>query len=194
MILEVEQLNKLDFSKQLVFAYLACERLYPNYCYFSKNYEFGNPKVLRKAIDYISDNIFNYSPDTNTINLFIQQLDANIPEPADYDTILASSALDSCTSIIEALNYLLDKQTSRLNNISTMATDTADMYIQQKEDLDYNNDKDFQKKIDSHPIMQKEVLIQKGIISYLLKINNLQPVDIDTLIQLQENNKGSLSL
>ncbi len=28
---ELKQLGQLDFSKQVAFAYLTCERLYPNY-------------------------------------------------------------------------------------------------------------------------------------------------------------------
>jgi hypothetical protein len=49
------------------------------------------------------------------------------------------------------------------------------------------------KKLDNHPLMKKEVLIQTGITSYLSKINNIEPSDIETLLQLQENN-GSLKL
>ena len=36
----IEEINKLkdfDFTKQAAFAYLTCERLYPNYTYFSDN-------------------------------------------------------------------------------------------------------------------------------------------------------------
>jgi uncharacterized protein YjaG (DUF416 family) len=191
---EVNKLEELGFIKQLVFAYLTCERLFPNYVYFSNNFDFGNPHALREAIDFLYENLFVQKVDKIKINSLIKNIDTNIPEPADYDTILASSALDACTAIIETLNFLTDKQTSRLNDISTMAIDTADMYIQDLENLDYNTDTDFQKKIDTHPLMTKEVSIQKGIISYLVKIKNVEPLDIATLLQLQENNKGNLSL
>jgi uncharacterized protein YjaG (DUF416 family) len=193
-IAEINKLKELNFTKQLAFAYLTCERLYPNYIYFSKKYEFGNPDILRTTIDFLYSNLFDNKADKVKINSLIKKVDKNIPEPADYDTILASSALDASTVIIESLNFLIDKQTSRLDDISTMATDTADMYIQDVENLDYNTDKYFQQKIDTHPLMIKEISIQKGIISYLAKIKNIEPLDISTLLQLQENNKGSLSL
>lgn len=193
-ISEINKLKEVDFTKQLAFAYLTCERLYPNYVYFSKKYEFGNPDILRTSIDFLHSNLFDNKADKTKINSLIKDVDKNIPEPADYDTILASSALDASTVIIESLNFLIDKQTSRLDDISTMAIDTADMYIQDVENLDYNTDKHFQQKIDTHPLMIKEISIQKGIIAYLFKIKNIEPPDISTLLQLQEKNKGSLSL
>jgi uncharacterized protein YjaG (DUF416 family) len=194
VVAEINKLKELDFNKQLAFAYLTCERLYPNYIYFSKNYDFGDPDTLRTALDYLYDNLFRYKIEMERIDSLVKKIDENIPEPANYDTILASSSLDACTVIIEALNFLADKKKSRLNDISIMATDTADMYIQEKEALDYNTDKDFQQKIDSHPLMKKEVATQKGIVSYLSNINNIEPSDIDILMRLQENDKGSLEL
>jgi uncharacterized protein YjaG (DUF416 family) len=191
---EVNKLKDLDFNKQLAFAYLTCERLYPNYVYFSKNYDFGNPEEPRRAIDYLHSNLFANNFDKTKTDSFIAAINSLTPQPAEYDTILASSALDACGVIYEALNFLVDNQTSRLADISTMATDTGDMYIQDKEELDFNSDKNFQKKIDTHPLMIKEIATQKGIISYLSSIDKLLPSDIDTLTQLQENNRGSLSL
>lgn len=61
-ITDVEKLRTLDFTKQKIFAFLTCERLYPNYIYFSDNYNFGNPTVLREAINYLYANIFEDNP------------------------------------------------------------------------------------------------------------------------------------
>lgn len=193
-IQEINELKQLDFAKQLTFAYLICERLYPNYLFFSNKYSFGNPTVLREAIDYVSSNIIKNESDKERINSFIKKVDKNIPQPANYNTVLASSALDACTAINESLDFLMDKKTSRLEDISTMATDSVDMYIQEKENLSYNTDKQFQQKIDNHPLMIKEVLIQKGIITYLHTISSINLSDIDTLIKLQSNNRGNLNL
>lgn len=191
---EINKLKELNFTKQLTFAYLTCERLCPNYLFFSENYKFGDTDKLREAIDFIYYNLFTKNLDKAKVYTLIKSIDNLIPEPADYDTVLASSALDACGAILETLNFLVDHLTARLDNISTMATDTIDMYIQEKDNLDYNNDENFQQKIDDHPLMIKEISIQKGIISYLSRIDNIQISDITTLVHLQENNKGSLSL
>lgn len=194
-IAEISKLKELDFNKQLAFAYLACERLYPNYVYFSQNYNFGNPAILREAIDYLYENLFNKKVYKTKIGSLIKKVDKNIPDPANYDTVLASSALDAGTAIIESLNFLVDGSGSRLDDISTMATDTADMYIQEIESLDYNTDSSFQKKIDTHPLMTTEITTQKGIIDFLTHSKDIDIEDIQTLLLLQENNKkGSLNL
>ena len=192
--LELTQLKNLDFTKQRTFAYLTCERLYPNYAYFAKKYEFGNPKVLREAIQYLYGNLLDKIIDKIKLVSLSKSVEENIPQPADYDTILASSALDACTAIIESLSFWVDGQASSLENISTMATDTVAMYIHDTNNLDPNTDPNFQQKINSNPLMIKEIAIQKGIISYLSKIDILQPLDIDTLVHLQENNIGSLRI
>ncbi len=191
----VNRLKELDFTKQLAFAYLTCERLYPNYVYFSTNYDFGRPHELRRAIDYLYSNLFENKSDSKEINFLITTVDSITPQPAEHDTILASSALDACGVVYESLNLLLDKQASRLESISTMATDTVDMYIQEIEELDFNSDKDFQQKIDNHPLMKKEVESQSGIITFLSNTMTIDHEDIQTLLNLQKNNKkGSLDL
>jgi hypothetical protein len=104
---------------------------------------------------------------------------------------LASSALDACSAICESLNSLGDVKFSRIKNISTFATDTADMYIQDIESLDFNTDKNYQQKIDNHPLMKKEVAMQSGIIIFLSNSKTFDFSDLQTLLHLQENDKKS---
>lgn len=189
-IREISQLKKLDYTKQLAFAYLTCERLYPNYVYFSHNFKFGNDKVLKGAINFISDSLFDNAIDKNTTQRLLKDVDKIIPYPEKFTTVLASSALDACTVVIETLNFLLDKQSSRLEDISTLATDTIDMYIQERDGIDYNSE-NFEIKIYKDPLMQNELAVQKGIISYLMRVDKIEPSDIDTLFSLQNKNKKS---
>jgi hypothetical protein len=93
------------------------------------------------------------------------------------------------------LEFIKDKKISRLEDISTFATDTVSMHIIDIESLDFNNDKDFQKKIQEHSLMKREMNIQSGIVDFLKKIDSIQAEDIQTLLSLQDNNnKGSLNL
>jgi uncharacterized protein YjaG (DUF416 family) len=194
-IVEINKLKDLDFNKQLAFAYLTCERLYPNYIYFSANYDFGNPDVLRKAIDYVCLHLFTKKIDATKINLLITNVSKNTPDTEDYATIFVSSALDACTTINESLDFLIDKKFSRIEDISTFGIDTVNMYIREIEAIDFNKEKHFQQKIDSHPLMQKEITIQSGIITFLCNSKTFDFEDLQTLLHLQENNKkGSLNL
>jgi uncharacterized protein YjaG (DUF416 family) len=192
----IEVLKKLDLNKQLVFSYLTCERLYPNYVYFSDNYKFGNKKALREAINFIYNNLLiNNLFNNSDIHRHLKAVNSNIPRPENFNTILASSALDACTTVLETLDFILDKKSIRLNDVSTFATDTVDMYIQEKYNLDFNTDQEFEQKIINHPLMQKELAVQKGIISYLAQINKLEISDIDNLLKLQANgNKSNIGL
>jgi hypothetical protein len=194
-ITELNDLKAMEFIKQAAFAYLTCERLYPDYVYFSENYGFGDPGVLREAIDQLYQSIFAKTIDPIYINSLIKQIDANTPDTEDYGIIFGSLALDTCSAIHESLNFLMDKKASRLESISTSATDGIDMRIQQEENLDYNTNKDFQQRINTHSLMKKEISVQLGIIRYLKNIQSLDSGDLQTLLRLQENNKkGSLGL
>jgi uncharacterized protein YjaG (DUF416 family) len=193
--IDISSLKSLDFIKQLSFAYLTCERLYPNYVFFSENNNFGNPLVLRESIDYLFNNLFQVEFNQQEIEILIKKVDSNTPEPGDFDTLLASSALDACTSLLDSLNFVIDKDFSRIENISTYATDTVHMYVQEIEDLDFNNDPDFDGKIYRHPLMKKELTIQSGIINFLMRRKSFDREDLQTLLNLQENNsKGNLNL
>jgi uncharacterized protein YjaG (DUF416 family) len=188
---ELNKLKELDFNKQRAFAYLTCERLFPNYVYFSNNFDFGNPDVLKEAIDFFYLNIFEKNPDKNKINFIAKDVEKNTPYTEDFTTNFVSSALDACTAISDSLDFLIDKDFGKIINISIYATDSVNMYIQEIENLDFNNDKNFQQRINNHPLMQKEVAIQSGIIAFLNNSKVLDFEDLQTLLQLQENNKKS---
>jgi uncharacterized protein YjaG (DUF416 family) len=192
-IKEIEELKPLDFTKQATFAYLTCERLYPNYVYFSANFSFGEPRILRKAIDYLYQVILVGNPDKATVTQLLESVEKNTPDTEDFSTPLVSSALDACTATLDSLHFLIDMDFQRIEAVSSYATDTASMYIQDKEELDYNSDKNFQSKIDSHPLMKKEIEIQSGIITFLYGTKKIDSEDIKTLLLLQEiDKKGSV--
>ena len=188
---EIKLLEKLDYNKQLTFAYLTCERLYPNYVFFSENFDFGDKQILIEAIDLIFKSLLVDFVDVKQIELFLKAVDINTPYPHEFETIFASSALDSCSSILETLNFMLDKNVSRLTDIATFATDTVDMFVGYRDGLDYNTDPLFDDKIFNDPLMQRELSIQKGIISYLAKTDNLEGLDINNLLSLQYNDSKS---
>jgi len=114
---EVDKLKKLDFPKQAAFNYLTCERLYPNYVYFSDNFDFGNPDVLRAAVDYLYRNIFQISPDKNKITILTKEVGKNTPDTESFSTIFVSSALDACTAIGDSLDFLIDRDFSSIKYI-----------------------------------------------------------------------------
>lgn len=192
LLKEINQLKKLDFQKQLVFSYLSCERFYPNYLFFSNNFNFGDPATLRSAIDFLRHNIFNKTTEQQQIENLLRATHVNTPRPDDFATFYASIAMYSAGIIYESLNLLKLADISRiLNDISTMCTDAIDLFIQVRDNMDYDDD-GFESNILNNILMQTEISIQKGCIRYLQKIDHLNESDINTLLLLQTNGTGTL--
>jgi hypothetical protein len=74
--------------------------------------------------------------------------------------------------IYESVNLLKGLDTSRiLDDISTMSTDAVDLFIHERDDMDYDEPY-FEEKILRDPLMKQEVSIQKGSIKFLSKVNS----------------------
>jgi len=188
--IELEKLIAQDYSKQLIFAYLACERMYPNYEHFSTKFKFGQPLILQRAISYVYEaitgkNIIN----SQEIDELLAKIHLNTPHTNDFATFYATIAMNSGGVIYESINLLKQQDTRRiLIDISTMVTDAIDCFIQVRDDMDYD-DPEFEEKIEQDPIMKTEVAIQNGIIKYLNSIAKAEPSDVETLLRLQEYSK-----
>ncbi len=186
-------MNKEEFKKNLIFGYLTGKRLLPNYSFFSKNYNFGDPLILEKYLNEIRNYIldFNYQISFNGFESIIDKI---TPAPENFVTILASSALDACGVVFEILSYINDNDQQHIEAISTMATDSVDMYIQEKENLNMNIPES-EEKISSHPLMLQERKTQEEIWNYLHRANVLNEEAITALEKLQFNNgMGNLDL
>ena len=193
-ITEIDKLKMMNPDKQAAFAYLTCERLFPNYIYFSENYRFGNPDVLRSAIDCLYDSLFMDNPDKHRIESLIKEVEKNTPDTDDFSVIFVSSALDACTCILDSLDFLLKRDFTKIEYISSYGIDTVDMYVREIENIELS-DKNFKQRVNEHPLVKRELSIQQGIIAFLYNANSIDYGDIQTLLHLQENNKkGSLGL
>jgi uncharacterized protein YjaG (DUF416 family) len=156
MALDLSRLKNLDFKRQLAFAYLTCERLSPNYVNFSKKYGFGTSGLLKQVILDIENMLFLPDSKFANANSTIKSISENIPEPANFDTILASSALDCCTAITETIEFIVDRKLIRLNSISTMATDTVSMFAHDRNNLN-PLDSGFFHKVNNDHLIANEI-------------------------------------
>ena len=184
----------MSTQKQLAFCYLTCERLLPNYAYFSRVCAFGSPTVLRTAIDFLYDAIFSTEPDSIRVRQLIGLIDPNTPDTEDFETIFVSSALDACSATIDSLEFLLNNDFKKISDVSTSAIDTVEMYTSDLIDNDPDNTSARENEM-LHPLVEREIAIQQAIISVLDSKPHLTPHDIETLLHIQsENTNGSLNL
>jgi len=183
----------IDFQKNLIYGFLACERLLPNYIFFHHKSGFGSPDILKDYLTKIRNLLLNPDQKIDFAG-FERDIDKVTPAPHNYDTVLASSALDACAALMELIHYTEDRKIDRINTITTAALDSVDMFIQENELLDMSNPK-FESIIQSHPLMIRERKRQKDIWEYLNKMSAIDENDVETLEKLQYNNgMGHLDL
>jgi uncharacterized protein YjaG (DUF416 family) len=171
--IDIDRLRGMEFSKQITFAYLICERLYPNYVHFSENSGFGSPTILKNSIDFLYNSISDNTSNAILVNRLVQDIDKITPDTDDFTVKSASFALDVCTAVLDGLNFLLDKEFFRIKNISIYALDTIILGLPSVDGMD------------SHPLIENEVRIQSGIIAYLAQSAVIDIEDIETLKKLQ---------
>ena len=134
-IIQSQTLGELGRKELLVFGAACTERLLPNYTHFTQQLNWGNTVVLRQSLDLIWKHIED-SADIINISELKQEIDANTPNTEDFESELASFALDATTAVYELLNYFESSQLQSIIDISTVSFDTVDMFIQIKENLD----------------------------------------------------------
>lgn len=105
-----------------------CERLLPDYVSFSENRSWGNAGILKDSINFCRKNKGNTQNDT-AIQNYLDKLDPDIPDIDEFGDFDGSYALNASAVVYELLEYLLDKDTSHIYNISTYMTDTIDFKL-----------------------------------------------------------------
>jgi uncharacterized protein YjaG (DUF416 family) len=161
------QLERVSPKHRAAFAAACCERLLPNYTAFAREVGWGEPETLRAALDYIWSVLGGGSLDRDAISRLVAECDSVIPDTDDFDTSSVSAALDAGTAVVETLQSLVDGNTKRVVDVASFCRDTVDMYIQDRDQLNFNSDPLFEKKIAEDPLMKRELARQSAILSEL---------------------------
>ena len=134
-----QRLEKLPLYHKLAFVYLLSKRLFPNYLIFNKKEKWGNPSLLQKANSLLKKIIVSQTYAEKDIKKITEQLDKITPDTDDFAGFLTSLALDACASLLEGLTFIIDKDNQRLQDISNSALDLTQMYIEFKNDADFDD-------------------------------------------------------
>ncbi len=161
----VAALSAMDQRKCVAFTLSVCERMYPNYCAFSKEVGFHGQKELRDILDGLWC-MFVDGADYIEHEAALELIEKLTPDTEDYDTVLVSSALDFATCVSEAINYLDDEALNHPATVAGLALESVDMYVQEKEDIS-TTDPDRETKIENSPLMKEEILNQLLALSEL---------------------------
>ncbi|GLR13032.1 hypothetical protein GCM10007907_18220 [Chitinimonas prasina] len=161
------ELEKLPHRLRAVFLAWVCERMLPSYTSFSKRYGLDQV-ILRDALDRAWEWLGAPSDDID-FSILAKRCEDLAPETEDYNDPLVSAALDAAVAIGALLRYLKRFENGNLSDGLTLIRDSIDMHVQELEGMD-SLDSDLEGRIASHPLMQKELNVEKEDISYLKRI------------------------
>ena len=152
------QIEKLPFGKAIDFAVDICKRLLPDYVIFHQNNEWGNPELITEAITFCENNRISFKIDENELTSHIDKLESVTPDTEDFGDWDGSYALNAACATLELLEYLRDRNTAHIKNISSLITDTIDFKI--NEETEEISDE----QLKEHPKIIKELAYQIELI------------------------------
>lgn len=183
-----DQIETLPRSHRVVFATSVCERLLPNYEAFSRLEQWGEPTILRSALDEVWRSLEATSLTPERLHDLQAQCEAVLPDTEDFTSLYTSAALDAGVAILETLACCRDGDPQRAATVASLARDTVDMYVQQKDHLDYA-DPEFEQKIAAHPLMIRELRKQREDLEELRTATALDREFLEK-IRHSSNNQG----
>lgn len=182
-----EELGLLPLFHRVAFAGSCCERLFPNYVTFSQVENWGNPGVFRQALDTIWKILEIKEFDPKKIRRMIEECDEAIPDTEDFGSLLVSLALDAGAAITETMQCLLDGDAQHAAAVGNSAHDTVYMFIQCQDNMEYS-DPNFEERINSHPLMIRELQKQSDDLKML---EGLPVLDSESLNSLRHSFQNS---
>lgn len=126
-----DKLDKLIVSasheKRILLGLFVCKELYPDYNNFAGKNKFGDPNLLKDAIEFCEKS--SIKADEKTLSTWIEKLDPIIPDTEDYLEIEVSYALNAAGAVFELLHYLKDGNPKHISDTCSYMIDTVDFKI-----------------------------------------------------------------
>ena len=184
--MEVSQLIKaLSVSSQAVFCALNCEKMLPSIAKFDEEEARPASGVFEKAISAIY--LFAVSP-PDTLEEYVNlkdEVESLWPDLDETTNTFASYAFDAFGAMVEALNFVLTKDSAHAINCSTAVLDTVDMYIQEASEVEPPA-AELEIFIQSSPFMTREIKRQALLGEELAKMAVIDSESISYLRGLNE--------
>lgn len=175
-----KRIKALSFEQKKVFAIALCQRMLPNYQLFSQVAEFGDAKVLDTVLNLLWQSCYDKKLKLN-IEIYLERLELNTPEPSDFDLYGVYPAMDATTALIALLSALSSKDEEDLINISKLSSSTVASYIQAISDSEALTQEDFDEQLFAHPVMQDEREIQDSLLQIVEENSKLSASFIKAL-------------
>ncbi|MCG9711231.1 YjaG family protein [Shewanella insulae] len=160
-----KRLKALELEQKKLFAIALCQRMYPNYQLFSEVCEFGDPQVLDTVLNLLWQSMYDQKLKLN-IDLYLERLDLNTPEPSDFDVYGVYPAMDAAVALTSLLSAIQSKVEDDITNISKLSSSTVANYIEAtiEEEMD---EATLDEHIFNHEVMQEEKALQASLLEII---------------------------
>jgi len=169
-----KELAALSHKHGLVFAASCCDRALPNYATFSAQEGFGDPAVLRAALDRVWQQPVDGSLSPVEVTDLLAQCKPLVPHSDAFSSPDAAAAQDAGLSLLVLLEYCRDPDPEHALRVAAFSRDTIDMVVQLHDELDPAAP-DFEERVLSHPLMRREFAKQAHDIEELKAARTLTP-------------------
>jgi len=193
-----KEIAELPPAHRIAFAASCCERMIPNYSAFSRAEGWGDPAMMRTALNEVWQILQGKLVDAERIHQLQEYCNGAVPE-FDYlnNTIYAYGALQSAQSICHCLELCLNPTSPIVNKIVECVVNIVTEYIRiLKEDADSNwLNKTYAEQnedIDNHPFTIREIAKQREDLQRLKEIATLDREFLEWLRTSFDNGGRSL--
>jgi uncharacterized protein YjaG (DUF416 family) len=142
-----EQTSALSYEKGLAMAILLCRKLLPDYQAFSAAHGWGDPRILEEALQCCESAQAGSVNKVETLPLY-ERLCAVTPDMDDFGDYDGSYALNAAAALLQALQYIKEKDPKDIFAIGTLYSDSVDFKLHQMGIKDRGD-------IENHPLMQE---------------------------------------
>ena len=173
------KVRPLGVKQRAAFLLSIAERMKGNYLAFKKEHKAGDLKALEDALASGWRFVAGGEVHEKAIESGIERCEGAAPDTEEFDSIYVSPALDAASCCGLLLELVRDNDPELVVDGASLARDTIDRYVTEKDDLD-PSDARFEERILEHALMQAELKRQRE--------------DADALVQQEMDAQGIADL
>ena len=179
---------------RIAFAASCCERLLPNYNAFSRLENWGDPFVLRTALDEVWQILQGKPVDAAFIRKLIEDCEGVIPDSDDFGGLSDMLAQEAAIAICNSLEACLDPTPQQIIKVVNCVTNTIDAFLDESFNISESKVglKSTEEAISSHPMAVREMAKQSEDLQRLKQAEKLDRDFLEWLRTSFDNDGKSL--
>lgn len=189
-----KELEGLPPLHRIAFAASCCERLLPNYNAFSRRGNWGDPSMLRTALNEVWQILQGKLVDVIIIHQLIKSCEDAIPDSDDFispNLIYDVEAQEAGIAVCVTLEACLSPTPQQIIRVASCVTNTIDAFVPVI-DKSFDNSWSLKKQyetIANHPLAVREMAKQSEDLHRLKQLEKLEP-DFLEWLRTSCNNDG----